>query len=496
MSTARIAVSLTPGAVINPNIYGHFAEHLGACICEGTWVGEDSPIANVRGIRKDVVAALRKIKPPVVRWPGGCFADDYHWRGGIGPRAARPRRINLWWGMPIETNAFGTHEFMDFCRMIGAAPYFCGNVGSGSPAELRNWVEYRNFDRDSTLALERSANGSAEPFGVSYWGVGNENWGCGGSFCPEDYGVEYKRFATYLRRDFGQTPLRLIACGPNGNNLDWTRRFFGKITPQSNVRMYGYAAHLYFGTAGTATDYTESQYYQLVARCLGMEKLINDQRKAMDEFDPDRRIGLIIDEWGTWHQGRQDAEHMLWQQNTLRDAVMAALTLDTFNRHAGTVVMSNIAQITNVLQSLILTDGDKMITTPTYHVYDMYKEHQGGLSLPGVFESDEVSFTLDGRSVRAGSLNGSASLKDRLVTLSVVNASATMPAEASIAIYGGQALSGTVTTLSAADIHAHNTFDAPQALAPKASVLAAQGGQWRHTFAPASVTVFSVTLQP
>ncbi len=492
MAANRVIISLDAGAFINPNIYGHFAEHLGTCIYEGVWVGEDSPIPNVGGIRKDVVEALRKIQPPVLRWPGGCFADDYHWEDGVGPRADRPRRINIHWGEDIETNAFGTHEFVQFCRLIGAQPYICGNVGSGSPVELRNWLEYCNFPGDSTLARRRAANGSKEPLGVKYWGVGNENWGCGGNFAPEDYATEYKRFSTYLR-DFGGFQVYLIGCGPSGNNADWSHRFFSKLGGYR--RMHGYAAHYYCGSAGKATEYTTDEWYALIHRSLAMETLVKQQRAIMDGYDPERRIGLLVDEWGTWHPpapGRHPRH--LWQQNTLRDALVAAATLDIFNRHADKVVMGNIAQTINVLQAMILTQGDKMIATPTYHAYDMYKAHQGGRSLQATFESDPISFKAGGQTQNIFGLNGSASLKGNVLTLSVVHTHATSPLEATVVLRGGEAKSVLVTTLTHTDIHAHNTFEAPDVVRPASYPLEVNAREWQHTFAPASVTVFKIRL--
>ncbi len=493
MSQAKIAVCLQePIATINPNIYGHFAEHLGACIYEGVWVGEDSPIPNIGGIRRDVVEALKRIRPPVVRWPGGCFADDYHWQDGIGPRASRPKRINIWWGEAIETNQFGTHEFIQFCRLIGAQPYICGNVGSGSPRELRDWVEYCNFGGGSTLAEQRAANGSPEPFGVRYWAVGNENWGCGGNFCPEDYAAEYKRFATYLR-DFSSTSLFLIACGPNGNNADWSRRFFTKLG--NFRRIHAFAAHYYCGTAGTATEYTTEEWYRLIEKSLLMEPLVLQQRAILDGFDPERKIGLIVDEWGTWHPpapGRHPRH--LWQQNTLRDALVAAATLDIFNRHADKIIMGNIAQTINVLQAMILTDGDKMLTTPTYHVYDMYQVHQGGQSLRTFFAAEPISYALGGEQRRLFGLNGSASLKEGVLTLSVVNPHVTDPVEATIELRGGVCKGASATVLTHQDIHAHNTFDAPEAVKPQVVPLSVSGETWRYTFAPASVTVLRIAL--
>ncbi len=490
---SRISVSLDePIATINPNIYGHFAEHLGSCIYEGIWVGENSTIPNVGGIRTDVVEAMKKIRPPIIRWPGGCFADDYHWADGVGPRESRPRRVNIWWGEAIESNAFGTHEFVQFCRLVGTTPYFCGNVGSGSPRELRDWVEYCNFAGDSTLAQQRAANGSPEPLDVRYWSVGNENWGCGGSFCPEDYATEYKRFATFLR-DFGGAPLFLIACGPSGNNVEWTQRFFSKLGKYP--RVHGFSAHYYCGTAGTATEYDETQWYQLIRRSLEMEPLLLQQRAIMDGFDPQRKIGLICDEWGTWHPPTPGHHpRHLWQQNTLRDALVAAATLDIFNRQADKIIMGNIAQTINVLQAMILTDGPRMLTTPTYHVYDMYQSHQGGTSVRASFEADDIAFASDGKEQRIFGLNGSASIKDGVLTLSVVNPHASQPVEASVQLRGGVASTASVTTLVSEDLHAHNTFERPDALVPETRAVRIDGERWSYTFPPASVTVMRIYL--
>ncbi len=494
MPTGAITICLDePGAYINPNLYGHFAEHLGACIEGGLWVGEGSPIPNIGGIRRDAVEALRAIHPPVLRWPGGCFADDYHWEDGVGPRAQRPRRVNIWWGQAIETNAFGTQEFVQLCRLIGAQPYVCGNVGSGSPRELRDWVEYCNFPGDSTLALRRAADGSPAPLEVRYWGVGNENWGCGGNLGPEEYAVQYGRFATYLH-DLGETPLYLIACGPNGNNPEWTRRFFERLG--GFRRLHGFAAHYYCGTAGTASEYTTDQWYELLARSLRVEELITEQRALMDRYDPGRAIGLIVDEWGAWHPptpGRNP--HHLWQQNTIRDALVAALTLDAFNRHAAEVVMANIAQVANVLQAMVLTEGEHLITTPTYHVYDMYQAHQGGTGLRAAFEAPDIAFAVEGHEQRLPGLVGSASLKGATLTLSAANPHAEAPLEVTVQLRNGRAREGAVTTLAAPDIHAHNTFEEPEAVHPHSTRLAVSGSAWRHTLPPASVTVFTVPLE-
>jgi alpha-N-arabinofuranosidase len=481
-----------PIATISPNLYGHFIEHLGACINNGVWVGESSPIPNIAGIRSDVVAALRKIKPPVLRWPGGCFADDYHWQDGIGPRDRRPRTVNLWWGQEVETNAFGTHEFLRLCDAIGAQPYLAGNVGSGSVREMRDWVEYCNYPGDSTLARQRAANGSPDPFAVKLWGVGNEAWGCGGHFCPEDYAAEYKRFATYLP-DFANTPLFLIACGPDGNNPAWTQRFFTKLG--NFPRIHGFAAHYYAGTAGTSTTYTPDQWYELLHRALLMENLIRQHRSLMDGFDPHRRIALIVDEWGTWHPPTPQTT-CLFQQNTLRDALVAAATLNIFNRCADLVSMANIAQTLNVLHSLLLTRENQLVLTPTYHIFDMYQHHQAAQALRTFVETPHITFrTPDGRTPSLPRLQASASLKQDVLTLTVVHAQHDLPLEATITLRGDPHLRDlTLTELSHDDIHAHNTFDSPDTLKPQTRTLPIGSSTWRHTFPPASVTLLRARL--
>ncbi|MFN8542090.1 MAG: alpha-L-arabinofuranosidase C-terminal domain-containing protein [Thermomicrobiales bacterium] len=485
-----------PVATIAPGIYGHFAEHLGNCIEGGIWRNGQ--------MAENVVNALRRVSPPVVRWPGGCFADDYHWQDGIGPAERRPRRINIHWGEVVEDNAFGTHEFIHFCRHIGAEPYFCGNVGSGSPQELRDWVEYCNFPGGTTLSDLRAANGSSDPFGVRYWGVGNENWGCGGMMTPEEYATHYRRFSTYLR-DLGGTHSYLVACGPADNDLDWTRRFFAQLYAAPRFRrgnrIHGYAAHYYTNNrdhgAGTATEYTDAQWYELLRRAQAMETLVVEQRAAMDEVDPERRIDLIVDEWGTWHPptpGRNP--RFLWQQNTLRDALVAALTLDIFNRHADKVAMANIAQTVNVLQALILTEGDRVLLTPTFHVYELYKVHQRAQAVRLACSAPEITFEHNGESRQLFGLAGSASIQGRTLALTVVNPQLDTPVEATINLRGGQ-VSGPMeeTVLTHTDIHAHNTFDVPETVVPApARTLPLGGDSFTHTFAPQSVTRLLVPL--
>jgi alpha-N-arabinofuranosidase len=364
---------------------------------------------------------------------------------------------------------------------------------------MRDWVEYCNFDQPSTLALKRAANGSPQPFNVKYWGVGNEAWGCGGNFCPADYARQYKRYATYLR-NFGDTPLYLIACGPDGNNTDWTRSFFkalGQPNPRWNARIHAFAAHYYAGTAGpSATEYSADQWYELLHKAAAVEQLILDQRAALDEFDPDRQIDLIIDEWGTWHAptpGRNP--NHLWQQNTLRDALVAAITLDTFNRHADKLAMANLAQAVNVLQSLFLTEDEKLVLTPTYHVFDLYQHHQGAKSLRVEIGTDLISFAAEGEKCQLPALSASASMNGDTLTLSVTNADTRRPVQALLEIPGRPLHNVEVeqTQLTAEDIHAHNTFDAPREVTPTDEFVRI-GQDWRHDFPPASVSVFRVKL--
>ncbi|MCU0522422.1 MAG: alpha-N-arabinofuranosidase [Anaerolineae bacterium] len=494
---AKISINFNDTVgVINPNIYGHFAEHLGRCIYEGIWVGEDSEIPNTGGIRNDVVAALKKMKPPVIRWPGGCFADDYHWQNGVGPREGRPQGVNIHWGEVPEPNAFGTQEFVRFCRMLGAEPYIVGNVGSGTVQELREWVEYCNYGGDSTLARRRAADGSPEPLDVTYWGVGNENWGCGGSFSPEDYGTEFRRYATFVR-GFGKQ-LYVIACGPSGNDVEWTVRFFRKLKKDywDFRNIHGFAAHYYCGTAGTSTVYSEDQWYELIWKGLRMEDLVVQQRAAMDAYDPQRKIGLIVDEWGTWHPAEPGHNpRFLYQQNTLRDALVAATTLDIFNRHADKVVMANIAQTINVLQAMVLTDGSAMLTTPTGYVYEMYAPHQGGMAVRTTVETDTVPVV----TARAGSgelpfVAGSASVKGKELFVTLTNSHATQAVSLDVELLAGAVANGASARVLAGDIHAHNTFEAPTALTPVTMSVDARGSHFSVSMPPASVIALEVTL--
>lgn len=480
---------------IKPSVYGQFAEHIGGVIYDGIWVGPDSKIPNTDGVRQAIIDHVKKIGPVVVRWPGGCFADRYHWRDGIGPVSRRPRRYGRW-REETESNHFGTHEFLRFCRLCGVEPYLAANVGTGSPEEFQQWVEYCNAPAGSTtLADERAANGHPDPFRVRYWGVGNESWGCGGKFIPEDYCREYRRFVEWLP-DYAVSPF-LIAAGPNSNDLDWTRRFFARWADGARAKMQGWAPHYYCGTTGHALNFSVDQWYEQLHKANRMEPLIKDQWAAMGEFDRKHEIKLIVDEWGSWHPAGTEINprHLFEQMGTLRDALVAALSLDTFNRHADKVEMANIAQLVNNLHSLFLADGDQFVTTPTYHVYTMYRPHQDARSVRIDLQAPEVTFRAGGRPESIVRLAGSASrAPNGRATITLAHLHASEPAEILIRLRGGSARQVVHTVLTHRELNAHNTFEHPDVVTPRASALEARGAELRCTLPPASVNCLEVRL--
>ena len=452
-----------PGPVINRNIYGQFSEHLGTCIYGGIWVGEGSSIPNVRGIRSDVVAALREIRVPVVRWPGGCFADEYHWRDGIGPRSGRPKMINTHWGGVVEDNSFGTHEFMDFCGQVGCEPYITGNLGSGSMREMMEWVEYMTSDADSPLANLRRQNGRAEPWRVKYFAVGNEAWGCGGDMRPEFYADNFRRYNVFLK-DYPGNSLYRVACGPNADDYEWT----DKVMAIAGKRMNGLSLHYYtlkngWDDKGSATEFGESDWKATLSQALRMEALLRGHSAIMDRYDPQRKVGLMVDEWGVWHESTPGTNPgFLQQQNTMRDAVVAALTLHLFQAHADRVAMANIAQMVNVLQAMILTDGPRMVLTPTYHVFDMLKVHQDATSLAVDLSAPDY---VDGPAA-VPQVSASASRAGGLIHLSLVNTDPGRSVRVTCSLSGAHPVSVSGRVLTAPTMQAHNTFDAPSAVAP------------------------------
>jgi len=448
--------------MISRNIYGHFAEHLGRCIYEGIWVGEDSPIPNTRGIRNDVVEALRAINIPVLRWPGGCFADEYHWKDGVGTREARPTMINTHWGGVTENNHFGTHEFFDLCEQLGCAPYICGNVGSGTVQEMQQWVEYITLEGKSPMADWRQANGREQPWTLPYFGVGNENWGCGGNMRAEYYADEYRRYQTYVR-NFGPTPIYKIACGPCHADYHWT----DVLMREAANHMQGLSLHYYCGsgrTSRSATQFDEGDWFTLLKNALFMDELIVKHGTIMDRYDPEQRVGLIVDEWGSWHEVEPGTNPgFLYQQNTLRDALVAGVTMNIFNRHCARVKMANIAQTINVLQAMVLTEGAKMLCTPTYHVFELYKVHQDAVLLPT--HLDSATYACEGEGIPQLSASASRAA-DGIIHLTLCNLHPDQEAELSVTLHGAlpKTLSGRV--LTADTMQAHNTFAAPDTVHP------------------------------
>jgi alpha-N-arabinofuranosidase len=454
-----------PGAEISRNIYGQFSEHLGHCIYGGIWVGEASPIPNTRGIRNDVVAALKKIQVPVLRWPGGCFADEYHWMDGIGTRTNRPSMINTTWGGVTENNHFGTHEFLDFCDQIGAAPYLCGNLGSGTVQEMMEWIEYMTSDADSPLANLRRQNGREQPWKIPYFGVGNESWGCGGNMTPEFYADNFRRYNTFIK-NYGGNKIYRIACGANDSNYNWTE----VLMKNAGRQMDGLSLHYYtlptgnWSHKGSATEFSEVDWFNTLRRALVMKELVTKHSAIMDKYDPQKHVGLIVDEWGAWYDVEPGTNPgFLYQQNTLRDALVAAATLNIFNNHADRVKMANIAQMVNVLQAMILTDNEKMTVTPSYWVYEMDTVHHDATLLPSELQS--VDYSLGDKTIPALSASSSRDQAGR-IHVTLCNLNPDQPAEVTCELQGARAtrLSGRILTAPA--MNAHNTFDQPDNVKP------------------------------
>nr|WP_144928486.1 alpha-N-arabinofuranosidase [Paenibacillus bovis] len=479
---------------INKNIYGHFAEHLGRGIYEGIWVGEDSEIPNTNGVRNDVLEALKNINIPVLRWPGGCFADEYHWKDGIGPRENRKRMINTHWGGVVEDNSFGTHEFMMLCEMLGAEPYICGNVGSGTVQEMSEWVEYMTFDGESPMANLRRENGREEPWKLKYFGVGNENWGCGGNMRPEYYADLYRRYQTYVR-NYGDNRIYKIAGGANVDDYNWTE----VLMKNAHRFMDGLSLHYYtipgdfWKGKGSATDFPEAEWFITLKKALHMDTLIQRHSTIMDKYDPKKRIGMIIDEWGTWFDPEPGTNPgFLYQQNTIRDALVAGIHFNIFHKHADRVQMANIAQTVNVLQAMILTEGEKMILTPTYHVFDMFKVHQDATLLAVDAQVNEYEF--DGEALPQTSVSASKD-KDGKVHISLCNLDHQNSADLQFDLRGMdlEAASVTGTILTANEMNAHNTFEQPNNVKPvDFSDVKIDGQSLSVSLPPMSVVVLAV----
>jgi alpha-N-arabinofuranosidase len=456
-----------PGPVVNRNIYGHFAEHLGRGIYEGIWVGPASPIPNTRGMRNDVLAALKDLNIPVLRWPGGCFADEYHWKDGIGPREKRPSMINTHWGGVVEDNSFGTHEFMDLVELLGTNAYITGNVGSGTPQEMMEWVEYLTSDAISPMANLRRQNGREKAWRVPYFGLGNEPWGCGGNMRPEYYADEYRKYNTFIKNYDRSKPIYRIAGGASDFNYTWTEVLMDRVGRQMNAA----SLHYYtlptgnWRTKGSATKYGEDQWFSTLSRTLRMDELITKHTAIMDKTDPEKRIGLAIDEWGTWYDVEPGTEPgFLYQQSTMRDALVAALNFHIFHRHADRVVMTNIAQTVNVLQAMILTDKEKMVRTPTYWVFEMFKVHQGGTFLPVDLQAPDYTFGAE--RIPAVSASATRSADGKTVHLSLANTTPGRALPITVTLSGLTPTAAAGRLLTASTMQAHNTFAAPDAVKP------------------------------
>jgi alpha-N-arabinofuranosidase len=517
---ARIEVLLNePLGTVSPNIYGHFVENLSGVVYDGIWVGPNSKVPNVDGIRKELIDEMRKIKPPVVRFPGGCFADSYDWRDGVGAADKRPRRTNFWAEGEASTapashrydpNEFGTNEFSHFCKLIGGEPYLAANLRSLPAVEFYRWVEYCNSPAGSTtLADLRASAGFKEPFNVRYWGVGNESWGCGGEFTAQEYAVEFRRFTTWVPH-FGPE-LSFIASGPNVDNWAWTRGFFEEMARKGTGSLrsvYGWALHHYAWNLsrgktqdwnrgkGDALQFDAVDWYELMREGDRMEGLITGHWQIMGEEDPQHHVKLIVDEWGPWYRPGSEVTpgDQLEQMPTLRDAVFSGMTLDTFNRHPQKVAMAACAQLINCLNSLYLAHEDRFVVTPVGHVFALYASHQGGQALRTIFSAPTIDYDRDGQPASFWGLKGSASLRDKDLTLTVVNPHVSQARETEIGVRGAALKSGEATWLSHSDIHAHNTFEHRDVVTPQTKGLDIKGGKLNYLFPPASVTKLALAL--
>lgn len=462
----HVTVSASLGEhTISRHIYGHFSEHLGRCIYGGFYVGEKSVIPNRAGVRTDVVEALKKLKTPNLRWPGGCFADTYHWKDGIGPKDQRPSMLNVWWGGVVEDNSFGTHDFLDLCELIGAEPYLSANVGSGTVQEVIDWVYYTTHPGGTPMSDLRKQNGRERPWEVNYWGIGNETWGCGGNMTAEYYANIYRQYATFMTDWSNSSRMFRIASGASSGDYHWTEVLMRDIP---HHLLEGVALHHYsvidWNKKGPATGFTEEQYFTILQRALQMEELVTRHSIIMDKYDPKKEVALVVDEWGGWYDvepGTNGA--FLYQQNTMRDAVLAGLTLNIFNNHCDRVRMANLAQTVNVLQAVILTEGEKMLLTPTYHVMEMYNVHQDAVMLPVQVKSGTYSF--GNQSLPA--VNASASRdQNGVLHISLVNLDAQKSQDVTLDVLGANVNSVNGRILTSGKMDDHNTFDQPERVKP------------------------------
>jgi alpha-N-arabinofuranosidase len=519
-----------PIATISPEIYSHFIEHLGGVIYDGVWVGPNSKIANTNGIRQSFIDTMKAVQAPVLRWPGGCFADSYDWRDGLGPADKRPAR-SAFWGQQ-DSNEYGLHEFMHTCRAIGCKPYLAANMRTLPGRDFYLEIEYCNAPAGlvpsnsaapaapNALAAQRAANGDVDPFNVDLWGVGNESWGCGGNLVPEEYAAMFRRFTAWTP-SYGKTPLRFVAVGPNGDDVDWTRRLFKSLFANAERRhLFGLSVHYYTSgspsefAAGDALKFNTDDYYDLLTRASIMERVVTDHWTAMGNTPGQPAVKLVVDEWGAWY-GKGTSlgpGYNLSQQSTLRDALLTGITLDIFQRHADKVAVANVAQSINCIHSLMLAEGDKFCVTPTFHVFQMYLPHRGAQAVRAEFSAPAIRNPLANAPIPVGGnsytgsleavkflagLSGSASISPtnpKLVTLTVVNPHINLPVTAEIAVAGASISSYSGQVLAEPDVHAHNDFAHPNAVHPNPIAPTPNTGRLTHAFPPASVTTLELTL--
>ena len=494
-SQNRVVLQATSGKdTIDKNIYGHFAEHLGHCIYGGLYVGDsNTTIPNKDGVRLDVIDALKKLKVPVLRWPGGCFADTYHWRDGVGPKKDRPSMLNVWWGNVKEDNSFGTNEFLNMCELLGAEPYLSGNVGSGTPQELADWVKYTTHPNGSSPMTDlREASGRKQPWKVKFWGLGNEAWGCGGNMTAEFYANIYRQYATFMTNWNNSDKLYRIASGASDDDYHWTEVLM-KDVPHNMFDALG--LHHYsvidWNKKSSATQFTEDEYFSTMKKALLMDELITKHKAIMDKYDPKKKKALAVDEWGGWYEvepGTNGA--FLYQQNTMRDAMIAGTTLNIFNNHCDRVKMANLAQIVNVLQAVILTKEEKIILTPTYHVMEMYNVHHDALMLPVQVISNKYKVGND--ALDAISVSASKD-KNGNTHISLVNIDAKQPQTISIDFQGASYKSVAGRILQSSKLQDHNSFEKPNVIEPKSfSGASLKGNSLEVKLPPFSVVVLEL----
>jgi alpha-N-arabinofuranosidase len=478
--------------IISKYIYGHFAEHLGHCIYGGFYVGDTSKIPNTNGVRNDVVAALKKLKIPVLRWPGGCFADTYHWKDGIGQKEKRPSIVNTWWGGVTENNSFGTHDFLNMCELLGTEPYLAGNVGSGTVQELADWVQYTGFDGKSPMSDLRRQNGREKPWKVKFWGVGNEAWGCGGNMKPDYYSDIYRKFATFMTDWSNTGGLFRIASGASDADYNWTETLMKNIP----INMLGGIAMHHYSTVewdhkGSATDYTEEQYFRTMKSACWMDSLVINHSAILDKYDPAKKVALVVDEWGGWYDVEKGTNPgFLYQQNTKRDAMIAGVTLNIFNNHSDRIRMANLAQAINVLQSVILTNEARMILTPTYHVMEMYNVHQGATLIPITITSNDYVF--QDQKLKAVSASASKD-KSGAIHISLVNIDSKNAQDVVIDLGAITAKTASGRILGAARLQDYNSFEKPDVIKPVAFTGAViKAGKMNVKLPPFSVVVLEL----